>query len=119
MKTRAVIALAAMAIAPVLAPAQTPAPSLQRPSARDGLDEQISAIAARIDRRQSRGEISAEDADHARLEVNDLQARVADARSHDGGRLTEEDRFGLERQIHDLEDKIDRQRTGAPGPAPH
>ncbi len=118
MKTLALIALAAAGLTPALASAQPPPPSLQRPSARDGLDEQISAIAARIDRRRSRGEISGEDADHARLEVNDLQARVADARSHDGGRMTEEDRFGLERQIHDLEDKIDRQRTEVPGPAP-
>jgi hypothetical protein len=118
MKLFALMALTAVALAPVSVSAQPPPPSLQRPSARDGLDEQINAIAARIDHRRSRGEISLEDADHARLEVNDLQARVADARSHDGGRLSEEDRFGLERQIHDLEDKIDRQRTEIPGPAP-
>jgi hypothetical protein len=116
MKTGISAGVCAMALLPAIAGAQPPAPSIGHPSNRDGLNEQLGEVLARIDRRQARGELSAEDAKHARLEVTDLQSQITEAQSRDGGRLSESDRFDLQGEIHQLEDKIDHER--APGAPP-
>jgi phage shock protein A len=117
MKPAVMATLWMIAAAPSVATAQPPAPSISHPSARDGLDEQLGEVTARIDRREARHELSAEDAKHARLEVNDLQAQVADARARDGGRLSEADRFALQGEIHRLEDRIDQERPAGSSPS--
>ncbi len=116
MKTMLVAVLGVIAMSPkVAAAAQPPPPSIEHPSARNGLNEQLGEVLARIDRRQARGDLSAEDAKHARLEVTDLQAQITEAQSRDGGHLTETDRFDLQGEIHQLEDKIDHERpAGSP-----
>ncbi len=116
MKTLTICAMAMIASAPVPALSQDAPASLQHPSARDPFVEQLRAVAARIDRREADGRLSRDDADHARLEINDLEAQIADVRVRDGGQLTEADRFALQDQIHKLEDKLNAERpaVGAP-----
>ncbi len=109
------IVLAALALAtafPPMAWAQATQPPSPQPSARDGLNEQLIAIGARIDSRLERGRLSPEIARKAHLEVNDLQADVYDLRLRDGGQLSEADRFALKARINRLEDLIESERTG-------
>ncbi len=116
MRTAIIVGLLATAPLGAVAFAQPASPTIEHPSARDGLDEQLGEVAARIDHREAAGQLSAEDAKHARLEVTDLQAQVAEVRARDGGHLSEGDRFDLQGEIRQLEDKIDHERP--PGSSP-
>jgi hypothetical protein len=98
--------------------AQNPPSAVQPPSARNGVNEQLDAISARIDRRLARGRLSRDDATAAHREVDDIQAEAGEDRLRDGGQLSEADRFAIEARIHRLEEQIEGERTPVPGAAP-
>ncbi len=85
-----------------------------RPSGRNGLDGQLSAISSKIERFASHGQMSQRNARLARREVNDLQAEVADDRLRNGGQLSEGDRFELQARIRALDDEVDHKLTVNP-----
>jgi hypothetical protein len=113
MKTAILAALAAAGAASVQAPAsaQNAPPVTHRPSARNGLSEQLTQLSARIDRRLARGQISRHDADKTHREINDLQSETSNDRLQNGGQLKEADRFNLQERITQLKEEIDRDRT--------
>jgi hypothetical protein len=115
MKTAALALLAMIAATPAFAQQERPdGPTLDHPSARNRLSEQLGEVGARIDHRLGEGRLSADYADQARRKVNDLQAEISDGQIRNGGQLTEGDRFAIQEQIHQLVEEIDRNS----GPAP-
>jgi hypothetical protein len=97
--------------------AQTAPTATHRPSARNGLTEQLDHLSARIDHHLARGQISQHDAVKAHREINDLQAEASDDRLQNGGQLREADRFGLQARITQLQEEVGRDRTtGASAP---
>ncbi len=114
----AALAAAGAASVQVSASAQTAPTVAHHPSARNGLNEQLDQLSARIDRRLARGQLSQRDADKTHREINDLQAEASDDRLQNGGKLKEADRFGLQERIIQLKEEIDRRTTGASAP-PH
>ncbi len=80
MKTILSVGLVVGAISPGGGIARSAGPSAQQPSARKGINEQLNAITARIDRRVARGRLSRNDAMRARREIDDIQAQASEDR---------------------------------------
>jgi hypothetical protein len=116
MKTVVLALIAAVACASAAVGAQPNQPTIDHPSARNLLDEQLSEVSARIGHRLADGRLTQRQAHEAQLVINDIQSEAADKRLQDGGQLTEQDRFGLQERIRQLIDQIDRE-SGAPRPA--
>jgi hypothetical protein len=114
MKTILIAALAAAALSCSDVVAQNSRPTVPQPSARNSINEQLDAIGARIDRRLARGRLSKNDAAQAHQEVDDIQAEASEDRLHDGGQLSETDRFAIVARIHQLEARIEGERTPVP-----
>lgn len=110
--------LMAVSLSPDLANAQTMNYAPPPPAGRDGLDGQLDAMAARVDRRLAHGHLSAEQAVDAHRQINDLQSEISDDRSRDGGRLSEADRFDLQSRIRALKAAIDQTGSHTARPAP-
>ncbi len=117
MKTLVMALLAALFVSSVDAVAQPERPTLDHPSARNTLSEQLGEINTRIDHRVADGRLSKEDADVARREAYDIDAEAADKRLQNGGELSERDRFALQERIRQLVGRIDRE-SGEPPPRP-
>lgn len=115
----AALAAAGAASVQVSAVAQNAPTVAHHPSGRNGLNEQLDQLSARIDRRLARGQLSQQVADNAHREINDLQAEASDDRLQNGGQLKEADRFGLQARITQLKDEIDRDRTTGASAPPH
>jgi hypothetical protein len=108
----------AVSLAPTFANAQ--AMNYAPPAAvgRDGLNGQLDAMAARIDRRLALGHLSSQQAVDAHRQINDLQSEITDDQSRNGGHLSEADRFDLQARIRALKAMIDGTGSHTARPAP-
>jgi hypothetical protein len=118
MKMVVLTILAAIA-SPLAAVAQHQPPTLDHPSARNLIGEQLDEVATRIQHRETDGRLSHEQAVNAQREVYDLQSELADERLRDGGQLNEGDRFALQEKVRQLILKIDQESADGPQTVPH
>jgi len=118
MKTIVLALMAAIVSAPCVALAQD-RPTLDHPSARNLIGEQLDEVATRIQHRETDGRLSHEQAVDAQREVYDLQSELADERLRDGGQLNEGDRFALQEKVHQLILKIDQESADGSQAVPH